>query len=247
MFNQGSFCTSVHWGQRHWLKWYPNLHSRKDRVHSQSTYASFLSEKVHNPQKDAHPSFQEMQSPLNLTQDQDVARRFESSSELPAEAPVQATLQKGEPQNIKFAAQTITEKSNFRPLGLGGYFEPTMFDCAPLGIESGSHGFTNTHVIYSYYSFLQLDTLQYMTSEDVNFMESQGCFRVPIRPLLDHFVKEYFLHVHPGLPVINEGVFWEMYTSKDSPLAENPRMSLFLFQAMILSSFCVSLKFFSCV
>jgi hypothetical protein len=120
------------------------------------------------------------------------------------------------------------------------HFEPIMIDDTPLNIESGSHGFMNTHVIYSYYPFLRLDTLPYMTPEDVNFLESQGCFRVPIRPLLDQFVKEYFLHIHPGLPIIDEGTFWEMYTNRGSHLAEHPRMSLFVFQAMAFASSCVS-------
>jgi hypothetical protein len=85
-----------------------------------------------------------------------------------------------------------------------------------------------------------------MTPEDINFLESQGCFRVPIRPLLDHFVQEYFLHVHPGLPIIDEGVFWEMYTHRSYHPAEHPRITLFVFQAIIFASCCVSDSALSC-
>lgn len=30
-------------------------------------------------------------------------------------------------------------------------------------------------------------------------------------PTQDEFVKEYFLHVHPILPLLHEGDFWEAY------------------------------------
>jgi hypothetical protein len=175
-------------------------------------------------------------SPSNFPQGQEEQISFENSPEQSVEEPTQD----GESQDVHSAAQTSIGESTFEVSNQMRYFEPIMTDDTPLNIESGSHGFMNTYIIYSYYPILGLDTLSYMTPEDVNFLESQGCFRVPIRPLLDQFVKEYFLHIHPGLPIIDEGICWEMYTNRDSHLAEYPRMSLFVFQAIVFASSCVS-------
>ncbi|KAJ2893455.1 uncharacterized protein MKZ38_008663 [Zalerion maritima] len=67
-------------------------------------------------------------------------------------------------------------------------------------------------VVYSYHSFLAVNSLVHVLPQDVNFLESEGCFHLPSRPILDHFVHRYFLHVHPTLPMLNETDFWEAYT-----------------------------------
>lgn len=96
-----------------------------------------------------------------------------------------------------------------------------------------------SEVTYSYYSFLEVNNLRTVLPQDVSYLELQGCLRVPKKTILDEFVKHYFLHVHPLMPLINEGDFWETY---GSPLAEDSsssRMSLLLFQAMLFAACAV--------
>lgn len=112
----------------------------------------------------------------------------------------------------------------------GGRFLPADFD------------YSSRDVIFSYYGFLESDLMSHISPQDVNFLESQACFRVPTRPVLDEFVREYFLHVHPNLPMINEGTFWEMYTHQGYYPSERPRLSLFVFQAMLFASCSVSCR-----
>ena len=118
------------------------------------------------------------------------------------------------------------------------------FKCvdSPEQIESESRSTVDNHVIYSYYPFLKLDILSHMSSQDVNFLEIQGCFRVPTRPALDEFIREYFLHIHPTLPMIDEGDFWDMYTNRGISPIERPCISLFVFQAMLFASSSVRLR-----
>jgi hypothetical protein len=73
-----------------------------------------------------------------------------------------------------------------------------------------------------------------MPHQDINFLDLEGCFRVPVRSILDQFIEQYFLHVHPMMPLLNEGDFWDMYDSlSDTP----PRnLSLLLFQAILFAS-----------
>ncbi|KAJ0423365.1 fungal-specific transcription factor domain-containing protein [Aspergillus carlsbadensis] len=91
------------------------------------------------------------------------------------------------------------------------------------------------HVIYTYFPFLKADP-SLMLKQDVQFLEMQGCFRVPDRPAVDQFVREYFLHVHPTLPLLDESAFWDMYYGRTCSQADNPTLSLFVFQAMLFVS-----------
>lgn len=89
-------------------------------------------------------------------------------------------------------------------------------------------------VVYCYYPFLAVNNIHGIPHQDVNFLEQQGCFRVPVRPVLDDFLQQYFLHVHSFLPLVNEGDFWEMYyTPSGQP---KQQLSLFLLQAMLFAS-----------
>ncbi|KAF7563252.1 hypothetical protein G7046_g887 [Stylonectria norvegica] len=91
-------------------------------------------------------------------------------------------------------------------------------------------------VVYSYYPFLTMGNLPNIPPQDVNFLELQGCLRVPTRALLDEFLQQYFLHVHPLLPLLNEGDFWDIYCHNTSTGMPTERMSLFVFQAVLFAS-----------
>ncbi|KAM6513191.1 hypothetical protein FALCPG4_015653 [Fusarium falciforme] len=74
-----------------------------------------------------------------------------------------------------------------------------------------------------------------MSSQDINFLESQGCFLVPVRHILDEFVEQYFLHSHPLLPFLDEGEFWGMYSPQASEDSEET-MPLLVFYSILFSS-----------
>lgn len=93
----------------------------------------------------------------------------------------------------------------------------------------------NSDVTYSYYPFLSLNNLHNVSPQDVNYLESQGCLRVPTRAILDEFVQQYFLHVHPLLPFIDEGDFWNIYGQEGGQGGTGGKMSLLVFQAMLFA------------
>lgn len=99
----------------------------------------------------------------------------------------------------------------------------------------------SSDIVYTYYPFLNISNLHNILPQDVNFLESQGCFRVPTRAVLDEFVQQYFLHVHPFLPVLHEGEFWDLYC-QHGPTGSvlQQRKSLLVFQALIFSACNVS-------
>lgn len=95
-------------------------------------------------------------------------------------------------------------------------------------------------VMYTYYPFLTLDNLYDVLPQDVEFLEAEGCFHLPTRRIMDRILQQYFLHVHPLLPLLNEGDFWEMYYNKGTGSGGGPKMSLLVFQAIMFVSCNVS-------
>ncbi|KAM5368086.1 hypothetical protein ACJZ2D_009690 [Fusarium nematophilum] len=105
---------------------------------------------------------------------------------------------------------------------------------------------SQSHIIYSHFSFLHLD-ISLLSGDDVQYLETQGCFKVPGRQAADEFVREYFLHVHPGLPLFDESLFWDMYFRRAIPSQRSRSfLSLFVFQAMLFASCSASRELLPC-
>jgi hypothetical protein len=88
--------------------------------------------------------------------------------------------------------------------------------------------------LYSSMPFLR--TLN-MRDCDFNHLNAQGCLRVPSKPILDEFMRHYFLYIHPLLPLLNEADFWNAYDPIPSNNA-NPGtpVSMLLLQSMMFAS-----------
>lgn len=97
----------------------------------------------------------------------------------------------------------------------------------------------NVDITYSYYPFLVINNLHVIMPQDVNYLEAQGCLRVPTRRILDEFVQQYFLHVHPILPLLNEGDFWDMYCHQGTS-GPDQKIPLVILFAVMFSSCNVS-------
>lgn len=91
----------------------------------------------------------------------------------------------------------------------------------------------DSSVIYSHFSFLTMNNLSTISSQDVSFLDAQGCFRVPTKALSDDFLSAYCLHVHPFMPLLNEGDVWAtLQDQRDSQGC----LSLLVFQAILFAS-----------
>lgn len=99
----------------------------------------------------------------------------------------------------------------------------------------------NADITYSYYPFINIGNIHNIMPQDVNYLESQGCLRVPTRAILDEFVQQYFLHIHPIMPILNEGDFWDMYCNQTSS-ESGDKITLVFFQALLFASCNVSLR-----
>lgn len=92
-------------------------------------------------------------------------------------------------------------------------------------------------MLFSCFPFIEADALYRLPPEDATFLEQKGCFHIPTRTILDEFMQQYFLHIHPIFPLLNERDFWTAYSARTPGGA---RIPLFLMQAMLFTASPVS-------
>jgi hypothetical protein len=100
---------------------------------------------------------------------------------------------------------------------------------------SGSQTRLNSNPSHS-----EFDDFSELSVEDIRFLKAQGCFQIPAMPALDRFVQQYFLHVHPLLPMIDEANFWNVFNNNSDGHGQPFKISIFTFQAMLFS--CCSVR-----
>ncbi|KAM5356478.1 hypothetical protein ACJ41O_003124 [Fusarium nematophilum] len=96
--------------------------------------------------------------------------------------------------------------------------------------------FCQSEVLFSASQFLTLRDISTLPEQDVQFLELNGCFHLPTRPVQDEFVHQYFLYVHPCYPLIDEAEFWDLYLNRPRREGTSSTMSLLVFQAMLFAS-----------
>ncbi|UPL02999.1 hypothetical protein LCI18_013933 [Fusarium solani-melongenae] len=127
--------------------------------------------------------------------------------------------------------ESNSEDVNDVPLSLPDEMAPFFSTETPLSWLDYAVS-PNVTATYSYHSFLVINNLSCIMPQDLNYLESQGCLEVPTNEVLDDFIQQYFLHVHPLLPLINEGDFWDAFYLRDA----HDRVPLLVLQAMLFSS-----------
>lgn len=84
--------------------------------------------------------------------------------------------------------------------------------------------------------FLALDKLSSLPMDDVHVLVTNGSLDIPPKDLVDVFLRKYLLVIHPSLPILNEVQFWNTYLHANENLDPSQKVSLFVFQAMLLAS-----------
>lgn len=114
--------------------------------------------------------------------------------------------------------------------GLGG------LDHDPHLQNTDSISARDTSSVFPGLQFLNLDGLSCLPMNAVQSLSINGCLDIPARPELDVFVRTYFSLLHPSLPILNETQFWNAYLLPWQSQADGQKVSLFVFQAMLLAS-----------
>jgi hypothetical protein len=95
-------------------------------------------------------------------------------------------------------------------------------------------------ILFSHYPFMDTDVLWRLPQEDISLLEQRRCFHLPGRPAIEDFMREFFKHVNPYLPTVDEADFWDKYTSTTPPAKGMKRISLFLIQSIMFAACPVS-------
>ena len=86
------------------------------------------------------------------------------------------------------------------------------------------------------YSFLRNPDLRGILAQDLSFLVSQGCFMVPQRAALDEFMRQYFRHVHPMLPLLDEADVWRSYKNQGRGCGDEEKLSILVLQGILFTS-----------
>lgn len=124
------------------------------------------------------------------------------------------------------------------PLSRSNLFKPLVPQS--LGQQGSLRLSQDGCVPYSQYHFIKPDDLSHVEAEDIDFLKARGAFQLPGMPALEEFMQEYFKHVHPHLPMIDEGLFWDGFYRNDTESSQKYQISLFTFQAMLFACSNVS-------
>ncbi|KAI8395018.1 hypothetical protein FOFC_10697 [Fusarium oxysporum] len=100
---------------------------------------------------------------------------------------------------------------------------------------SHNHIQARPEITFAYYPFLCINNLSSLHIDDINYLESQGCFKLPGSSCLDHPVRAFFNHAHPIFPVVNEAEFWLIYDPLTSS-GKTSRVPVILLSAMLFAA-----------
>ncbi|KAJ5824739.1 Transcription factor [Penicillium robsamsonii] len=89
------------------------------------------------------------------------------------------------------------------------------------------------NVPYTEYPFVESQQLLSLPSEDIALLTSKDCLSLPPSDVIDEFFEQYFKHMHPLIPVLDEAEFWRIYRNNQSA---SPKISLFVLQSLLCAS-----------
>lgn len=99
--------------------------------------------------------------------------------------------------------------------------------------ESSNCHHSDSFVLFSCFRDIEADNMWRLEPHVASFLEQRGCFHVPSRSILYEFVRQYFLRVHPILPLLNEVEYQNLYCQQGSVPSRQRSVPLFLVQALL--------------
>ncbi|RKL39430.1 hypothetical protein BFJ72_g6904 [Fusarium proliferatum] len=109
---------------------------------------------------------------------------------------------------------------------------PKSAEAMPRQSPSHNQCQSRLEVTFAYYPFLCINNISSLHTDDINYLDAQGCFKLPESNSLDHLVRTFFQNAHPILPVVNEAEFWSAYDPSTSGGKTN-RVPVILLSAML--------------
>ncbi|KAL2826241.1 fungal-specific transcription factor domain-containing protein [Aspergillus cavernicola] len=88
-----------------------------------------------------------------------------------------------------------------------------------------------TDITFQAYTFIKTEFLSRLEQDEICYLDSQSCFRLPVRSSWQSMLQVYFQHINPLVPVLDETTFWRLSRGN-----ETPTVSLFVAQAILFAA-----------
>lgn len=111
-----------------------------------------------------------------------------------------------------------------------------MLFCGKTDLRLSADVLSSISLPFSFYPFIKATRLRELNPTQIAFLESQGCLHLPTKSVTDMFVHNYFLYVHPFLPLLDEARFWQEYRLFS---VHGDGISILLFHTMLFAASCV--------
>lgn len=131
------------------------------------------------------------------------------------------------------AASTITGRQQSFPLGRISASVTQNYGHDKAGVSPEPT--LKNHISVESFPFLEIKSLSILSPEARVFLGARGCLQIPEQFLIEEFMRQYFLHIQPCTPVIDESEFWSLYRQGPQDRSAS-KLSPLLFQAMLFAS-----------
>ncbi|KAL4747945.1 fungal-specific transcription factor domain-containing protein [Aspergillus terricola var. indicus] len=106
----------------------------------------------------------------------------------------------------------------------------TLFD--PVTPEISLSAAQPVDIPFQAYGFIRAEFLSRLPQDEICYLDSQSCFRLPVRESWNRLTHAYFRHINPLLPVLDETAFWDESRGDGC----SGTLSLFVAQAILFAA-----------
>ncbi|KAJ0415088.1 fungal-specific transcription factor domain-containing protein [Aspergillus carlsbadensis] len=107
-------------------------------------------------------------------------------------------------------------------------------DSIPAPIPSSST--TATDIAFQAYPFIRSEFLSRLDQDEICYLDSQSCFRLPVASPWQGMLHAYFEHINPLVPVLDEAGFWRTVRGNGADSSSSSTLSLFVVQAILFAA-----------
>ncbi|KAL3492720.1 fungal-specific transcription factor domain-containing protein [Aspergillus germanicus] len=89
-----------------------------------------------------------------------------------------------------------------------------------------------TDIAFQAYPFIRSEFLSRLNQDEICYLDSQSCFRLPVASPWQGMLHAYFEHINPLVPVLDEAGFWQTVRENGA----SSTLSLFVVQAILFAA-----------
>ncbi|KAL2801104.1 fungal-specific transcription factor domain-containing protein [Aspergillus keveii] len=99
-------------------------------------------------------------------------------------------------------------------------------------ISSSTTATAATDIAFQAYPFIRSEFLSRLNQDEICYLDSQSCFRLPVASPWQGMLHAYFEHINPLVPVLDEASFWQTVRENGA----SSTLSLFVVQAILFAA-----------